>query len=131
MKEAQNLISQQQAVYIGRLDTLELLYNQAVNTYTERQDKFSKSEKQNLESLISKSQEDYAEYQQVAQNKIDEYTEKITQGVLNQVNDAVKVYAEKNNFDIVIGSNLTGNILYAKEQTDITTDIIDLLNSRQ
>jgi outer membrane protein len=52
------------------------------------------------------------------------------QEVLNQVNSYVKEYAKKHNYDIVYGTTMDGNILYGKEQYDITDDVLEYLNKQ-
>ncbi len=128
MKEAQKLISREESKYTDRLDTLRVLYNQALNNYN-ADSRVSQSDKKMAEDLISKREQDYNAYQEAAQKKMEEISQKITQGALNQINDAVKIYAEKNRIDLVVGVNLTGNVLCGNPTIDITDELIEILNS--
>lgn len=50
------------------------------------------------------------------------------EGALAQINSFVENYAERNGIDIVLGSTLEGNIMYARPEMDITEQVLRELN---
>ncbi|SNT14394.1 Outer membrane protein (OmpH-like) [Ekhidna lutea] len=50
------------------------------------------------------------------------------QGALEQINSYIAEYSERNNLDLVLGSNLEGNIMYGRKELDITEEILEGLN---
>lgn len=56
-------------------------------------------------------------------------TLKYTRGVLNQLNETIRIYAEEHDLDLVLGVTDDGSILYGSKALDITDDLIKLLNS--
>lgn len=70
-------------------------------------------------------------YQNKLQNLNDELSfksEKNRQLVLEKLSEEVKLFCAENNFDLVLGANGTGSILYAKEYRNVTVNFIDYLN---
>ena len=65
-------------------------------------------------------------------NKIEERVssqdDMLTTGVVNQINDKIKVYAENKGYDLVIGVTLSGNVLYGSKAKDITDEVVEFLN---
>jgi hypothetical protein len=67
-------------------------------------------------------------YQEAIQKKLKEEDQKATQTVINDINDYVKEYGKKHNYDIIFGASGAGNIMYAKESTDLTEVVLEGLN---
>jgi outer membrane protein len=47
-----------------------------------------------------------------------------------QINEYIKEYAEEKNYSIILGANGNGNLWYAKENNDITKEIIQFANQK-
>jgi outer membrane protein len=128
MIEANALLKEKENEYLSRLDTLRVLYNREVNELSVNRDRLSKKEITRRERKVEQRHQDYLQYQGVVDKKYNEDQEKITAGAINQVNDFIRAYAEKHKLKVVIGSNITGNVLYGHPDLDITEDIIQGLN---
>lgn len=50
--------------------------------------------------------------------------------IINQINRYVKEYGIANNYDIIHGTDGSGNIMYANESLDITTEIVQYINKK-
>jgi len=72
----------------------------------------------------------YVENQQKLNDKATEDDKNMTQGILNQLNEYVKEYAEKNGYDIVLANNQQNNVLFNAEFTDITQDLLNFANMK-
>lgn len=130
MKEAHLLQQKSSGEIKARLDTLQMDFQHAVNKYNEQFSKLSKAERTTREKILRMQEDNLRKYSQKTEESIKEQDEKLTVGVLNQVNAFVEEYAKKMNYDIVLGTTSSGNILYAKEQMDITDEVIKALNEQ-
>ncbi len=73
----------------------------------------------------------YRSYMTLEQNVSDEietlnstYTIKIWE----KLNELIKRFGEENNYQMILGANGDGNILYAKDQKNITKELIEFCN---
>jgi len=57
-----------------------------------------------------------------------EMASQFDQQVFDQINKYIKSYAEENDIEYIIGVTGTGNLLYAKEENNITKDLIKYVN---
>ncbi|HTF81307.1 MAG TPA: OmpH family outer membrane protein, partial [Cytophagales bacterium] len=69
-------------------------------------------------------------YSEVVEGKISEEDQKLTQGVVNQVNTFITEYGKKNGYSIIYGTNLSGNIIYGADAYDLTNEILTELNNQ-
>jgi outer membrane protein len=128
MKEAQLIQTKATEEIKANVDTLQLDFQKAVSQYNLDYPKLSKAEREQRETLLAMQQENLQKYAQGAQQKIKEKDEEITQGVLNQVNSFVEEYGKKQGYDIVLGTTASGNILFATEGMDITSEVLAAIN---
>lgn len=128
MKEASAVFEKKSESWKTNYDSLEYSYNKAIQEYNAGSIKMSSKEKTALEKSIKAQEEVLSSYSKTLEAKSKEENEKLVQGVLNQVNEYIKTYAKKNEFDIVLGVTLNGNILYGADAIDITDKIIEGLN---
>jgi len=108
-------------------DSLELGYNKSLQDYNGKHAVLAGEKKLMEEGLMNQGKV-LEQYSKSIEQKAVEENEKLTQGVLNQINTFIKSYAEKNDYDIVLGLTRSGNILYGSEATDITQEIISGAN---
>ena len=128
MKEAQKKQEKLTNEMQSNVDTLQMEFQKAVNQYNQDYSKLSKDEKVEREKILNMQQTNMQQYSKNAELKIKEQDEKVTQGVLNQVNAFIEEYAKKMGYDVVLGTTTSGNILYGKENMDITDEVIKALN---
>lgn len=50
--------------------------------------------------------------------------------VLEKINKEVEVFAKENKYQLLLGANGTGSILYAEKDKEVTNEFIEFLNSR-
>lgn len=112
----------------ANLDTLEIELNQLMKRYEKDKNQLSSSEHKTLVAEINKKQQEYGQYQQLVEKKKYEENEKATSEVILEVVNFIENYGRKNNYDLILGKNLNGNIIYGKEVKDISDQIITELN---
>jgi len=129
MKEMQLKFQDQSKVWEANIDTLKIEYQQAVNNYQAVMNQLSDEEKASRENLLYAQKNNVVQYSESIQLKSKEEEEKMLAGVLNQVNSFVESYGKKNNYKLIFGTTLSGNILYGEEVIDITEEVIQELNN--
>ena len=128
MKEAQKKYQEKMQLWQSNVDTLKLELQRNFNKYTNELNKLSAKNKLESQELLSKQQKNYTEYAQAIKEKSKIEEQKMTEGVLNQVNSFIEEYSKKQGFDLVIGTTNSGNLLYAKQYMDITENVLKALN---
>lgn len=90
----------------------------------------TKKELELKQELLQNKQQQINNYQQAIQKQIQEEDQKMTQTVINDINDYVKEYGKQNGYRIIFGAKGGGNIMYAKETADLTQTILNGLNAQ-
>jgi len=128
MQEAHNKYQEKAQIWQANIDTLQNDYNRAVGQYTREASHLSEVEKRHREKMLLNQQENLMSYSRAVNDKANEEDDKITEGVLNQVNSFVEGYGKDHGYDIILGTTLSGNLLYGKETIDITEEVLEALN---
>lgn len=128
MKEARNTYELKLQLWQANVDTLKLDYQRALNKYNNELTNLSIEEKKLRVSYLQKQESNLIQYSEIIKQKAKQEDEKMTQGVLNQVNSFVQEYAVQHGYDIVLGTTLSGSILYGIETIDITDELLKALN---
>lgn len=129
-KRAQANFQQKSQQWQARVDTLKMEYRKALHDYQRKTDDLTEQEKEHIEERLNKQQQQIQQYTRAIGQKTQDEDEQRMQEVLNQVNSYVKEYAKKHNYDIVYGTTMSGNILYGKDEYDITDDVLEYLNRK-
>ena len=128
MREAKQVYQKKVDVWQSNIDSLEFNYNRSVQNYNRKLEELSESEQARLEESLRNERIQLDRYSKAIEQKATDENEKMLQGVLNQVNAYIKRYGEENDYDIILGVTLSGNILYGVDKKDITEEIITGLN---
>ena len=128
MKEAQKSYQEKLQAWQANVDTLRLELQRNFNKYTSELNKLSVKDKAERQNLLNQQQQNYNQYTESIKEKSKTEEQKMTEGVLNQVNSFVEDYSKKQGYDLVIGTTTSGNLLYAKEYMDITDNVLRALN---
>jgi outer membrane protein len=128
MKEAQREFQERSTLLRANIDTLQKDFQFALSSYTSEVGRLSKEQKSEREKYLRSQQENLISYSKSINENIKREDEKITEGVLNQINSYVEDYGKKNDYDIILGTTLSGSLLYGEESMDVTQEILDALN---
>lgn len=112
----------------ANVDSLLGDWQQELKNYEKERSSLSAKELQLKQELLSHKQQQINGYQEAIQKQIQEEDKKITQTVINEINDYVKEYGESHGYKIIFGASGGGNIMYAAEGTDLTEDVLKGLN---
>lgn len=129
MKEAQSSYQSKQQRWESEIDTLSSNYRLAVSRYNTDAPKLSAKEKADREAELRTQQEYLQKHSWTLKNQSKEEDEKLTQGVLNQVNTFVADYGKQHGYDFILGTTDAGNLLYGESGSDITDEILAAMNN--
>jgi outer membrane protein len=128
MLEAKKMYKDKMSKWQSNIDTLQNDYQRSVSNYHLDQPKLSSPEKSKREELLKKQEMNIRQYVSSLEQKAQEEDQKMTEGVLNQINSFVKEYGQSHGYDVILGTTAEGNLLYGKDGIDITEEVLVELN---
>lgn len=129
-KEAYQVYQEKLAKLQINMDTLTTTYKRTLNKYKETEKSLEEEAKVNLEQELYRQQQNIEQYQITMQQKQQEEDIQMTTGVFKQIDSYLKEYAAANNYDLVLGANAQGTVLYGREAYDITEELLLVLNQK-
>lgn len=114
----------------ANVDSLLTDWQNELKTYEKERSSMTKKELELKQQLLKNKQQQINNYQQAIQKQIQEEDQKVTQTVINDINDYVKEYGKKEGYRIIFGAKGGGNIMYAEEVSDLTETILKGLNTQ-
>lgn len=128
MKEVQDKYQEKVQAWQSNIDTLKKELETNYKEYQLNMKSLSVDLKKQKESFLQSKQNDLVQYTNSVNQKAKEEEQKMLDGVLNQVNSFTEDYGKKNGYDFILGTTLSGSILYGNNAVDITDVVLDLLN---
>jgi outer membrane protein len=129
MQAARKEFEAKAAVWKANLDTLRGEVETRIKEYEAKKARLSLSEQQLTEELIQSKQDQYLNYQQAIQEKVQKEDQELTKKVLDKVNEYIKRYGKEKGYKIILAATQYGNIVYAHEGIDITDEVMKGLNN--
>jgi outer membrane protein len=98
------------------------------------QRKANKKVMDSLTTLIEKGRKDLENEYAVRANSLAsseaQLNEQYTADLWKFINEGVKEYGDQNNYDFIFGATGTGDLMYAREDLDLTEEVVKFLNDR-
>jgi len=113
----------------ANVDSLLTDWQNELKDYEKERSAMTKKELDLKQQLLQNKQQQITNYQQAIQKQIQEEDQKMTQTIINDINDYVKEYGSENGYRIIFGAKGNGNIMYAEEVSDLTQTILEGLNT--
>ncbi|WP_420603224.1 OmpH family outer membrane protein [Flagellimonas sp.] len=113
----------------ANVDSLMVDWQNELKTYEKERLSMTKKELDLKQELLQGKQQQINNYQQATQKQIKEEDQKMTQTIINDINDYVKEYGKKEGYRIIFGAKGSGNIMYAEDVSDLTQTILEGLNA--
>lgn len=113
----------------GNIDSLVGKWQKELQSYEKERASLSPKELKLKQELLANKQQQINGYQEAIQKQIQEEDKKVTQTVINDINDYIKEYGKKHGYKIIFGASGGGNIMYADESSDLTEDVLKGLNA--
>ncbi len=113
----------------ANVDSLLGGWQNELKAYEKERNSLSKKELELKQELLGNKQQQISSYQQAIQKQLQEEDKKVTQTVVNDINDFVKAYGKKKGYKIIFGAVGNGNIMYGEEVSDLTDKVLEQLNA--
>lgn len=113
----------------ANVDSLVGKWQKELQAYEKERASLSPKELKLKQELLQNKQQQINSYQEAIQKQIQEEDKKVTQTVINDINDYVKEYGKKHGYKVIFGASGGGNIMYADESTDLTEAVLKGLNA--
>lgn len=128
-KEATAKFNTQKEQWQANIDTLKSNFENAVKNYESQYQTLSEEGRNNFESRLASQEQQLMTYSKAITDKIQNTDDESMQVVLNQINAFVEKYGKDNGYDVIMGTTLSGSVLYGDEKLDITEDLLKALNN--
>lgn len=113
----------------SNVDSLMGDWQNELKAYEKERSGMTKKELALKKELLANKQQQINGYQQAVQKQLQEEDQKVTQTVINDINDFVKKYGKEKGYRIILGATGAGTIMYADEGADLTDEILEKLNA--
>ena len=130
MKETQSAYQAKIAQKQALLDTMQAKVEEEIRTYQQSYNAFTSKERQSRESALTLQKDNFLKHKETLEKEVTMEGDKLTQGMLNQINTYIEGYAKEHGYLIIHGSSTSGSILYADSKIDITEQVIEGLNAQ-
>ncbi len=129
MQDARAAYQQKVAVWKANIDTLAGEVKIQIGRHEKEMAKMTSKERQLSQELIKTKQNQLTQYQQAMNAQAGQEDEKMTTGVIAQVNAYLKKYGKQKGYTIIFAATDYGNLAYAEEALDITAQVVEGLNN--
>jgi outer membrane protein len=130
MNDAHNVYEKKRQGLQGALDSLNADYQRSLSAYTVERPKLSEPERGEREEFLRKQQENLEQQRANADAEVRDADQRMTQGVLNQINSMAQQYGREHGFDLILATTQSGSILYGDEAIDLTKELLVVLNKQ-
>jgi outer membrane protein len=111
-----------------RIDSLRMGLQNDIAIFNTTFSSLNKEERVKQKEQLMQRENSFRNFAEATEKQIKESDQKLTSGVLNQINAYVEKYGDENGYDIVLGTTTSGNILFAKNYLDITDEVLENIN---
>ncbi|CAG2532861.1 periplasmic chaperone for outer membrane proteins Skp [Maribacter dokdonensis] len=127
-KVEREAFSKKTEVLKANVDSLVTDWQSELKAYEKERASMTKKEKELKQELLGNKQQQINNYQQAVQKQVQEEDQKMTQTLINDINDYVQEYGKQHGYPMIFGAGGNGNIMYAEEASDLTDEILEELN---
>lgn len=117
-------------IWQTNIDTLTNEVKKIIQEHQKNLKEMSSKEKELSMRLVQDKERQLENYQKGIQENAKQEDGKLTQTIVTQVNAFLLDYGKRNNYKLILIANQSGTIAYGREGLDITTIVLDELNSR-
>lgn len=105
-------------------------YQDLVTEYQTNQGKMTKSKEEELYNQIMQIQQRLSQQQKMSNQQFQQKRNQEMDSLVNTVKDFIKDYGKDNGYTFIYGANESGNILYGKDELNITEEVTKALNEK-
>lgn len=126
--EARKEFDEKKEKWQANADTLRAEFRRSLDIYNKQSNAMSEPENKKRQKALAEQERQLMNYENAINNKIKEEDQLMMQGILNQINSFIEEYGKKNNYDILLGTTVSGSLLYGRKGIDVTQDLLEKLN---
>ena len=115
--------------YETRRDSVRQAFQLEINEAELKSRKMSQADIQKLSQELQQKDQMMSQRDQFEQQQIAQESQAQNDSLIKKVRNFVKDYGTKNGYDFILGSNEAGSVMYGKEASDLTQEILDALNA--
>ena len=115
---------------IVNVDSMKADYMRSQARLAERISSLSPAERKRQSTALEGQRQQVLEYDAAISQRIKADETTMMEGVLNQINSFVDEYGEINGYDVIMGTNSDGNLLYGNKTLDVTEEVLNGVNAR-
>jgi outer membrane protein len=132
LKETEDKFVQEEESMKAKMDAMvaQSGYQDLVQEYQSKQGKMAKAEEEELYNKIMQLQQTLGQQQQMNNQQFQQRKSSEMDSLVNTVKEFIKTYGKDNGYTYIYGSNESGNILYGKEELNITEEVTEALNAK-
>ncbi|WP_281991504.1 OmpH family outer membrane protein [Aquimarina aggregata] len=131
MKVAQEKWTKRNTEVRAELEEKAKQFQIEVQGYQNIMKSMSKTNREKKEQELMAKQQGLQREQQSRMQEIQQGSQKEIDSIISKVKDFIKEYGKKNGYTYIYGDTEVSNILYGKEELDITEDVIKELNGSE
>lgn len=128
MIDAEQEIAKKKTVFEANIDTLFQEFQNELKTFEKNRSKFSSKQLTEAQKSLQIKEQQIQQYKEANEGKFGDEERRIKEQVLKTINVYITEIAKKNSYEVVLGLNGSGNVLYGDTKNDITENLISDLN---
>jgi len=128
MLEARHLYEKEMEGLNKKFDTQKNIFEIKRRVYDSLQNSYTAEDRQKQLYELEQLRQTAYKLGEAINKKSEEKETVLLEGVFNKINDYIERYGAENGLQVIIGTTLSGNVLYANEAIDVTENVIKGLN---
>ena len=111
------------------LDSLSTAFQTKVQAYYQKANRMSAKSRQTKEQELQQEQQAIQARQQQVQQMLSQKSQTEIEKLTKKVDSVVNAYAGANKFNMILGTQGNGTVMYGDDQINLTETILDILNA--
>ncbi|RZS99325.1 OmpH family outer membrane protein [Aquimarina brevivitae] len=128
MKAAQDKWTKKNKEVRAALEQKAQQFQIELEGYKNIRNSMNANNRQKREQELMQKQQEIQREQQVRLQEIQQGSQEEIDSIIDKVEDFIKDYGKKNGYTYIFGETEVSNLLYAKEELDLTDEILEALN---
>jgi len=130
MREAHDVYEKKRQSSQVFLDSMNADYQKALSSYSTERVSLSEPVRREREDFLRTQQDHLREQSAALDAQIRDEDQRMTQGVLNQINSMTQDYGREHGFDLILATTQSGSILYGAQAIDLTEELLVVINQK-
>jgi outer membrane protein len=128
MQEARSRYQKQTDSWQANLDTLKQTVQQEIDDYNRVKTTLPAPQRTTREARLAERQRQYFDYKKALAGKATTEESRLTGEVVRKADAFMRVYGKEHGYDIIFAATEAGTIVYGREGTDITDEVVKAIN---